>query len=323
VSDTFGLLEVPLSTLEAETAVGDPLLDVVLSFVQAVVNAKTKAVWRAVCAYPTGGTSEPLPISFVLPHCPTTESFNTNTLPALYAWRLHPHAATTKYTQEWLIRESSISLLWVPPRATQEQARLREPFRNAVASVMAWAFERGRDPSWKVQDDTYYQAQTYGSTFRKQARLMWHVLKQVEPAPISIPYDDGPAEPYDALLGELLVREVIEWGDDAFSPADHIEGTFSTNGLLTVPFVFKVGVTAISPSSAAAAGGTTITLTGYQFQGAPTVTLGGAPCTNVTVVDNATITATTPAQSAGAPVDVVVTNPSGDADTLAAAFTFT
>jgi hypothetical protein len=52
-----------------------------------------------------------------------------------------------------------------------------------------------------------------------------------------------------------------------------------------------------------------------------TVTFGGAAAFGVTVINSTTITATTPANAAGA-VDVVVTNPDSQSSTLASGFTF-
>ena len=69
-------------------------------------------------------------------------------------------------------------------------------------------------------------------------------------------------------------------------------------------------VASISPSTGAAAGGVSVTITGSDFTGTTGVTIGGVAATGVTVVSNTSITATTPAHAAGA-VDVVVTNASG------------
>lgn len=55
-----------------------------------------------------------------------------------------------------------------------------------------------------------------------------------------------------------------------------------------------------------------MTITGTNFTGATTVTFGGAAATGVTVVNDTTITATTPAHAAGS-VAVDVTAPGGTA----------
>ena len=69
-------------------------------------------------------------------------------------------------------------------------------------------------------------------------------------------------------------------------------------------------VTGISPTGGLPGGGTSVTITGTNFTGATSVTIGGAAATGVTVVSATSITATTPAGSAGAK-DVVVTTPNG------------
>jgi len=81
-------------------------------------------------------------------------------------------------------------------------------------------------------------------------------------------------------------------------------------------------LSAITPNSGSASGGTAVTITGANFATGATVTIGGTAATGVTVVNATSITATTPAHAAGA-VDVVVTNPDARSGTLTGAFTYT
>ncbi|TCR03934.1 IPT/TIG domain-containing protein [Neorhizobium sp. JUb45] len=69
-------------------------------------------------------------------------------------------------------------------------------------------------------------------------------------------------------------------------------------------------VVAVTPLTGSTAGGTSVTLTGLNFTGATDVSFGGTPATNVTIVNNTTITATSPAHAAGV-VNVSVTSPAG------------
>ncbi|MGB6834128.1 MAG: IPT/TIG domain-containing protein [Candidatus Acidiferrum sp.] len=80
-------------------------------------------------------------------------------------------------------------------------------------------------------------------------------------------------------------------------------------------------VTSVSPSSGAAGGGTEVTITGTNFASGATVTFGSATATNVVVSNSTSITATTPAGTAG-PVTVTVTNPTGQGGSLGSGFTY-
>ena len=64
-----------------------------------------------------------------------------------------------------------------------------------------------------------------------------------------------------------------------------------------------------------------MTITGTNFLTGATVTFGTAAATNVVVVNSTTITATTPAESAGT-VNVTVTNTSGLSGSLTSGFTY-
>ena len=82
-------------------------------------------------------------------------------------------------------------------------------------------------------------------------------------------------------------------------------------------------VTAISPTTGPATGGTVVTITGTNLAGATAVTFGGTAATTYTVQSATTITATSPAHAAGT-VDVLVTTPAGtSANTAADNFTYT
>ena len=80
-------------------------------------------------------------------------------------------------------------------------------------------------------------------------------------------------------------------------------------------------VVSISPSSGTTAGGINVTITGANFMGGATVTIGGTAATGINVVSTTSITATTPVGTAGAQ-NVVVTNPDGQSSTLSGGFTY-
>jgi hypothetical protein len=76
-------------------------------------------------------------------------------------------------------------------------------------------------------------------------------------------------------------------------------------------------VSGVSPNAGLPAGGTSVTITGTGFTGATAVNFGGTPATSFTVNSDASITAVSPAGSAGT-VDITVTTPGGTSATSAA-----
>lgn len=95
------------------------------------------------------------------------------------------------------------------------------------------------------------------------------------------------------------------------------------NYVLAVSGCGDVVVTSVTPSFGPTAGGTNVVIKGAGFLAPPTpvVTFGGVPATNVVVVDEFTITATSPPHAAGA-VDVTVLNGNGTTGTLPNGFTY-
>jgi len=79
-------------------------------------------------------------------------------------------------------------------------------------------------------------------------------------------------------------------------------------------------VSSVSPNSGTTGGGTAVTITGANFAAAATVTFGGTGATNVVVVNSTTITATTPAGSAGAVTVTVTVN--GQSGSLTNGFSY-
>ena len=83
-----------------------------------------------------------------------------------------------------------------------------------------------------------------------------------------------------------------------------------------------LSITGISKNCATTSGGGTITITGTGFEGALLVTFDSVPATNVTIVDESTLTATIPAAEAG-PAQIRIVNGDGEAATFTGAFRYT
>ena len=104
---------------------------------------------------------------------------------------------------------------------------------------------------------------------------------------------------------------VLAWGRNyegqCTIPAAALSGVIAIGGGAFHAIALKgpiATITGVLPISGPSSGNTNITITGTQFEAAATVTIGGAPATNVVVVSDTQITATTPA---GFPGPAVVT----------------
>jgi len=84
-----------------------------------------------------------------------------------------------------------------------------------------------------------------------------------------------------------------------------------------------LSLASITPNLDSISGSTPITLTGTYFSEGATVTIGGVDATDVTVVSETEITATTPAGGAAGVYDVVAMNPDEQSSTLPYGFTYT
>jgi hypothetical protein len=86
--------------------------------------------------------------------------------------------------------------------------------------------------------------------------------------------------------------------------------TVDNVGNVVVGQANPLAVAAVSPNQGTTLGGTSMTIGGSGFTGATEVHVGASLASSVTVVNDSTITATTPPGSAGQ-VDVTVTKGSG------------
>jgi IPT/TIG domain len=82
-----------------------------------------------------------------------------------------------------------------------------------------------------------------------------------------------------------------------------------------------LSVNSVSPISGPAEGGTSVTISGSNFQSGMSVSFGGFATSSITVSNSTTIKAITPTHSSGS-VTVTVTNPAGQSATLSSGFTF-
>ena len=110
---------------------------------------------------------------------------------------------------------------------------------------------------------------------------------------------------------KLRVQDILSSG---FAP------TISSANLSIRTAPAPPSIASVAPAVSLLAGGN-VTLTGADFSGTPTVTIGGIAATNVTLVNSTTITCTAPVSTVGAK-NIVVTNDNGSG-TLANGFRYT
>jgi hypothetical protein len=106
-----------------------------------------------------------------------------------------------------------------------------------------------------------------------------------------------------------------EWGCDA-----SVRWQFSVTYTRPQPPP-TITVSSVAPSNGPTTGGTPVEVRGTNFVSGATVTFGGTPATNVTVLESTRLTANTPAHAAGA-VRVTVNAPGRIGGSLDNAFTY-
>ncbi|WP_423064228.1 IPT/TIG domain-containing protein [Candidiatus Paracoxiella cheracis] len=110
---------------------------------------------------------------------------------------------------------------------------------------------------------------------------------------------------------------VLNW---VKSPAVYMQQVLAAVDQKTVRITSTPNPITVSPNIGSTAGGTDVTITGSGFTGATEVTFDGVAATNCTVVNDTTITCTTPPHAVGS-VNVAVTGPGGTG-TLTNGFTY-
>jgi len=111
----------------------------------------------------------------------------------------------------------------------------------------------------------------------------------------------------DATIHAVLTGVVLAAGEKVSATATDPDGNTSE---FSQRFVLTATPSSGSPS------GVSTTLAGFHFLPAATVKVGGTAATNVNVVDDGTITLTTPSLAPGSLNDIVVTNTDGSIGTL-------
>lgn len=122
----------------------------------------------------------------------------------------------------------------------------------------------------------------------------------------------------DTTITGTTAAHVVGFADVVVVNPNGQTATLSNGYTYTAPPT----ISGVSPATGSKAGGDSVTITGTNFYGTPSVTFGGTTATNVTLVNSTTLTAITPTHAIGQ-VNVVVTNPDSQNTTLTNGFTYT
>lgn len=336
MSDLYGPLELPVPAPVAGAAAGDPLLDILLEALKAVINAETKTAWQAVYKTSHPNETERLPVRFTFPQDPRklASTFNSNKLPALYAWRLNnPRHVTISQGKWW--RQSVIAVMWVMPPAVRDDVLIRDAFGNAIDAAVHKFLANERHPAWVRSGDTHGDAATRGSILAYHTKHVSLEFQQSDVAQLELGYVDSAEKtrPFEAWFMRFLVVEQRGRDTSVYDPLDRVEVDLvvKPGALAGEPASrtvaegdFDIVLDSITPSSGSVAGGTPITVKGKQLSLVTSLTIAGTAVGSLIVVNDTTLTATTPPSAATGAKDVVAMRGAvGDFATLAGGFTYT
>ena len=190
---------------------------------------------------------------------------------------------------------------------------------------------------WLFNADNTSQAEIYtsstgyvlGSAVPAIALQKWHQLAVTYDGSSFCEYLDGVQESCQAATGSLVpdngnILEVAATPklESVGAGINIDEFAYYTHALTAARVLTHYesrtpSVSSITPTHGTAAGGTSVTVSGFAFTGATAVTFGGVAASSFTVTNDSTITATAPAASSIGSVDVQVTTPGGQTVTSA------
>jgi hypothetical protein len=139
------------------------------------------------------------------------------------------------------------------------------------------------------------------------AGAKWHVNggpAQTSGANVSLPPQSACVVTFDAATG---------WAAPSSQTVDIRRGQTAVLGASYSPPSGQPAISTVSPPVGALAGGTVLTIQGYNFTPSTTVTIGGQAATQVTVVSSSTVTCVTPKSQSYGTAPVLVTTANGSA----------
>ncbi len=231
--DTFGRVKIPIQPIDPTVGTAaDPALDVLLSYLQAFLSTDQNAelAWRVPGVDPAHRV-----VRKVYSFDPEEYVFDEKQLPALYGFRVS--GSFEPLADDWDVSTDVVKVLWAfPLDGPIERALPRSSFVNGIVKAVRIATERGRTPSWIVEDDTDPMAPIQGSFLGNylNAYSLW--LKTWQRTHITV--RDAESKiigVYPALELQFQLQET--WATDI----DGGTGTYPTSAEAGVDFVLDNG----------------------------------------------------------------------------------
>lgn len=200
MTDSLGNLTLPVGVAEP---IGDPLRATLGSYLQAAIKYYCDDAWShlmpGVSACERYETNDP-----------TDNTFHTSKLPCLAVFRGDRGRKVIYDGHDISRRESTITLLWIPPTAVQHHKAKRESFFQGIEAAITAGLTRGRVPTWVVDGDTDTSSSYRGSHIGNQLGLMKPIHQsemKFDDQEISIEMMGAEPKKYPALKCTLTISE--------------------------------------------------------------------------------------------------------------------
>lgn len=218
-----GMLSLPV--VSASTPAGDPLLELLGSFLQTAIRHYCGDAWAAI----GGGTDV---CERVETNDPTDNTFSTTKLPCLAVFRKEDSNDDARIADELFEAKSNVIALWVPPPAVQAWRAASESFSRALRAAVSTALTQERVPGWIVAGDTDPLTSAEGSNIVAALGLMRPILSvKTDDFPLVVEVEGAPARRYPAVKFTIPISEQIVAAHVARSPSK-LNATITTNDCL-------------------------------------------------------------------------------------------
>ena len=244
--------------------------------------------------------------------------------PLLAAYR---KGSKSEWIGSWKLNVSEVEVVYVLPPMTSAEGEKLLPALRAIEKLIDNKTNQGSDPNYTPSAPTG----TPGEPFWTRAGLTSCGFKSARygsfatDASLYFPALTMTIELKERNEYALATLDTLTGADVAVDLAQETQPTYVD--LVDFKVDGKLSLTSSTPSSGTKQGGTSVTITGANFDVGtqPVVYFDNIPATNVVVVNSTTITCKTPPHDAypTAMADIYIVDRTGQSSVLVTAFTYT